>query len=173
MKRLLAFVVPFVLVAGSGAVFYWFTADPGLVRQPAEKAEVEDLHIEQPFVRVKGTAHYPVVVKQRTVPRFPWQEPEQFYLFPLFPEHKPDARAVRILVRTKRAPEKYVAYEVMTLEGRLYPPTPDKMPYNTEIEFGKRSPYFFTDDLLIFEPWEIVSEDGTWVIEDAKPAEED
>jgi hypothetical protein len=171
VKRAAAFVVPFVLVTGGILGFFWWTAEPPLQRQAViEFDAVSDLDLEQPFVRIEAMAHYPVVVKQKTNPRFPWQHRELFYVFPLFDKHDPDARAVRILVRTKREPERFVAYEYMTVEGRLERPTAETLPYNTEIEFGKRSEYFFTDDLMILEPWQIEHEDGIWTVEEAEAA---
>ena len=67
-----------------------------------------------------------------------------------------------MLVRTARKPERFVAYEYMTLEGRLSLPTSDKVPFSTEIELGKRSEYFFTDEMVLLEPWRIEVEDEVW-----------
>ena len=128
---------------------------------------VGDVHLEQPFVRVEGMAHYGALVRQRVPPRFPWQDEDWFFVFPLFAEHAATDRAIRLMVRTKREPEKFVHYEYMTVEGHLTLPTDEKLPYNTEIEMGKKTDYFFTDEMLVLEPWSIETEDGVW--ENAPP----
>ena len=118
---------------------------------------------EEPFVRVRGTAHYPVVIRQEQ-PGNLLMPARTFYLFPLFPEGEVDDREVRVLVRTERAPERLVSYEELALEGRVSFPTADKVPWATEIEMGKRSGYFFSDRVVLIEPWRIeVAGEEPWV----------
>ena len=161
MKRALAFIIPFFVVFGIGLAIFMMTRDTGIPRGEPVAMDIGDVHLEQPFVRLQGMAHYPVVVRQ-TVPGNLLVEPKTLYLFPLFAEHETGDRAIRVLVRTERAPEAMVAYEYMVVEGHLSMPTPDKVPYSTEISLGKRSDYFFTDEMLVLEPWRIEADGEVW-----------
>ena len=163
MKRALTtFWVVFTAVSAVGIGVWWTVRTPDLQRGEPVETEVEVHDLDQPFVRVEGMAHYPVVVKQTVPPVFFWQEEEVFYLFPLFPKHEVEEMAVRVLVRTPREPERFVAYEYMTLEGHLSLPTAAKVPYNMEIQLGKHSDYYFTDEMILLEPWRIEAEDEVW-----------
>ena len=161
-RTVAAFVIPFVFVAGIGSAAFVLMQPHALERGTPVVTSVDDVHIEQQFVRVEGMAHYGALVKQRVPPRFPWQDEQIFYVFPLFSETDQENRAIRLMVRVDREPEKFVHYEFMTVEGHLALPTEEKLPYSTEISIGKASSYFFTDDLLLLEPWKIESEDGVW-----------
>ena len=162
MKRYLSFVFPFVFVVAGGLAIWWAQRPPDLLRgEPEDVGPLYDVHLEQPFVRVSGMAHYPIVIKQ-TVPGGLFGEDGTTYLFPLFPEHDTEDRAIRILVRANRPPEKYVSYEYMTVEGHVVLPTSDKVPFYTEIELGKRSNYFFTDEMLLIEAWRIEVDGEVW-----------
>ena len=69
---------------------------------------------------------------------------------------------VRVLVRTTRKPERLVTYETMELSGRIIAATPKLVPYATEIQLGKSGGYFFTDDLVVLTPDEVVSDGEAW-----------
>ncbi len=152
LVRKLVWMVPLISgVVGAALVVLWQTTEP---RGDPVPAELEDLDISVPFVRVSGMAHYPVVIRQ-TIPGRPFSPEKQLYVFPLFGPHDTEGRAVRVLVRTARKPDDLVSYEFMTLEGHVSVPTPDKVPFSTEVALGKRSDYFFTDDMVLLEPWRI------------------
>lgn len=161
MNKALPFVVPFVaIVAVGGAAALW-AGGPEPRGEPVE-TPLYEADPEQPFVRVRGTAHYPVVIQQLQ-PGNLFTPDRTYYLFPLFPEGDVTDREVRVLVRTERPPERLVSYEVMALEGRVVFPTEDKVPYQTEIEMGKRSDYFFSDSMILIEPWRVeVEGEETW-----------
>lgn len=161
MKRSLSFVLPFAFVLCGGAAVWYSQLPPELPRGEPVDMVLGDIHLEEPFVRVSGMAHYPIVIKQ-SVPQGLFAEDGTTYLFPLFPEHDTSDRAVRVLVRANRPPEKYVSYEYMTVEGHVALPTSDKVPFNTEIELGKRSEYFFTDEMLLLEAWRIEVDGDVW-----------
>ncbi len=160
---LLAFLVPFfaITVVGAAAIALWDTGPP-----PCEsfaEVAVGDLDLDQRCVRVHGMAHYGAVIRQRVQPRFPWQEEERVFLFPLFEEGDAENRAIRVLVRTAREPERFVHYEVLTVEGRLERPTEATLPYNTQINLDRKTDYFLTDEALILRATRIESEDGVWL----------
>ncbi|MBT3221113.1 MAG: hypothetical protein HN348_18690 [Proteobacteria bacterium] len=164
--RLLYFVVPFliVVVLGTAAGVYLQRDDIfGIHGEPVE-VEYNDLDISLQNVRVSGMAHYPITVKQE-VPGNAFFDGKTYYLFALFEAHDTASRNIRVLVRTARRPESMVSYEYMTLEGRLRMPTPETVPFELEIQFGKNTDYFFTDDLMVLEPWRIEVDEEVWTVE--------
>ena len=161
MKRWLPFVVPYVLITVVGLSIWAWTREPEWPRGEPVEQHVDDLDPSTPFTRVTGMAHYSTVVKQR-IPSGIFREEQTFYLFPLFASDDVNNRAIRVLVRTLRPPERNVDLEVLTLDGHVTPLTPDKVDYSVEIKMGKNSSYFFTDSMMILEPWRIESEDGVW-----------
>jgi len=170
VRRWLVFVVPFVVVFGTGLLVIgwnkgWFGASRGV----PVPITFDDLDHPPTFVKIRGMAHYTAVVKQ-DVPGNLFRKPQVYYLFGLFPPYDTDDRKIRLLVRTTRAPERLVSYELMTLEGRLERPTLSKVPFDTEIILGKYSDYFFADDVWLIEPWSIQSGLGGGTGDAAAPA---
>ncbi len=162
MKRLLAFVIPFSLVVGVGiGAKLWFATTGGLSRGEPIDAALEELPLETPFVRVRGMAHYPVIIKQH-VPGSLFYDEQTFYLFPLFAPNDTSTRGVRVLVRAPRRPDALVDFEHMVVEGFVGRVTPDKVPFSTEIDLGKRTDYWFTDDMVLLEAWRIESDGVVW-----------
>ena len=51
-----------------------------------------------------------------------------------------------------------MSYEGMVVEGRQVRATPDLVPYALEIQLGKTSGYFFSDDLRVLFADAIVSD---------------
>ena len=164
LRRLLPFFIPFLLIVGVGigVRLLWFAPAPR--GEPAD-VEVSDIDGSMRFVRVTGMAHYSAVIKQK-VDGGLFAPDRTLYLFPLFGRDDIDGRAIRVLVRTARPPEKYVSYETMTVEGALSIPTADQVPFQTEIILGKRSDYFFDDGMLMLTPWRITSEGEVWEAEE-------
>lgn len=161
MKRYLPFLVPFVVIVFVGVGVKFWVSGEDLVPQPVVETNFADLDPQEPYVRIEGMAHYPVVINQ-TVPGNLFVADKKYYLFPLFPKHETADRAIRVMVRTERPPEDLVSYEFMTLEGRISAPDHRKLPFNTEIAIGKRSDYFFTDQMVLLEPWKIESDGEVW-----------
>ena len=162
MKRYLVFFIPFVSIVSVGVgVRIWLDLSQGIPRGEPIETALGDIDPSQPFVRVKGMAHYPVIIKQ-TEPGTPFTDDATFWLWPLFESHDTSSRGIRVLVRAPRRPEDLVGFEYMTLEGYVSLVTPEKVPFSTEIELGKRSEYFFTDDMLLLEPWRIESDGEVW-----------
>ena len=164
MKRYLVFLVPFVtIVAVGGGAKVWVELGRGVPRGEPVDVELADLGLDTPFVRVKGMAHYPVIIKQ-TRPGNLLVDDETVWLWPLFEAHDTKSRSIRVLVRAPREPENLVAFEYMTMEGHVSPITADKVPWSTEIQLGKRSEYWFSDDMVLLEPWRIESDGEVWTL---------
>lgn len=162
MRRWLPFVLPFlaIVLAGLG-VKIWLTLSALPPCEQHTPADVADLELAMGCVTVQGQAHYEVVVKQ-TIPGNLLLDERTLHLFPLFPAGATSDRAIRILVRTEREPEDLVSFESMTVSGRLIPVTTEEVPFGTEVQIGKRSDYFFTDEMLLLVPDRIVSGDEVW-----------
>jgi hypothetical protein len=151
VKRWLYFFVPFTLVSGIGvavATWWWVAGTPC---DSYVDTEFFDLTPATRCVRVHGTAHYEVVVTQ-VVEGNGFFEDQTYYVYGLFPEGNAEEREIRVLVRSGRAPERYVSFEDMTLEGRLLPMDYRKVPFDTETRMGAKSNYFFSDRILLLEP---------------------
>ncbi len=161
VKRYLPFLVPFVSIVVVGVGVKFWVSGEDLVPQPVVQTDFANLDPDEHFIRIEGMAHYPVVINQ-TVPGNLFTDDKTYYLFPLFSKHDTSDRAIRIMVRTTRKPERMVSYEFMALEGRISFPDHRKLPFSTEIEIGKRSDYFFTDEMVLLEPWKIESDGEVW-----------
>ncbi|MCB9682813.1 MAG: hypothetical protein H6733_15205 [Alphaproteobacteria bacterium] len=160
MRRWLWFVVPFALVIAGGAVAGWVLVrgDDGPCL-PVD-GSFDDLRAGT-CVTLRGTAHYDSVVSQST-PDTLFAPATTWYLYGFFPVNETQDKAIRVLVRTRRPPERLVAFETMTVQGRLAIPTRALLPPDTETVLSKRTPYFFDDAVLVLVVDRITSEDGVW-----------
>jgi hypothetical protein len=166
VKRFVVFLVPFAAIVTIGIAAKVITSGEAIKRGTPVDMDWGDLGEDVPFVRVRGTAHYPVVIRQR-VPGNLLVEERELFLFPLFDASDTSGRGIRVLVRTEREPDNLVSFETMTLEGYVSVPTPENVPFETEIALGKRSDYFFTDGMLLLEPWKVeVKDEDTWELSD-------
>ena len=89
-KRLLPFLVPFTIVLSIGMTFALRAklAGDAVHYGPVIDTPYDDISIGTPDVRVKGTAHYPIVINQR-VPGNLFFEEKTYYLFGFFaPRHR-------------------------------------------------------------------------------------
>jgi len=162
MKRWLPFVLPFVVVLAAGVGFrIWTLMGAAPACGAYAPIELDALDYDSGCVRVTGQAHFEVVVRQ-TLPGNLLRDEETLYLFPLFEPGQVDERAVRILVRTERAPEDLVSFETVTIEGRASLVTAEQVPFGTEIEIGKRSNYFFSEPMVLLVPDSVSSDGETW-----------
>ena len=150
---ILFFVVPFVLVFGAGAIVWLFT-ESELFQEPCVYEDRDlgelDFTLDGACVRVAGMAHYQAVVKQET-PATLFRQARTAYLFGIFPPYDTSGRAINVLVHSPIAPEDMVSYELMKVEGRLVVPDLQLVPADTEVILGKRSDYFFTDELVVLK----------------------
>lgn len=154
----------------SGAVLILAVAGWALFREPVpprpevvSEASFETLG-DAPWVRLKGTAHYRATITQREAATL-FREERTLYVFPFFPVNETADRAIPVLVRAARPPERLVAYETMVVEGRLRPPTRDVLPPQTEGSLSEKTGYFFADGLWVLDATRIESEDGVWTAE--------
>jgi hypothetical protein len=168
VRRALAFVLPFGIVVAL-AVGVGVLASRGPDRAPVVLADVDSLDVGQGRVDLFGQAHYEVVIKQ-TVPATLFRDEETYWVYGLFVPYDTESRGIPALIRTDRKPESLVHFEMMRVVGRVSRPTPDKIPWNTEETFGKRSNYYFSDEMLLVEPTEIAPFDrDEWVRRGGRP----
>lgn len=139
-----------VVLVGVGAAGTWWW----MQRPPPAAVAItfSDLPSKAPAVRIRGTAHYLAMVRQ-DVPGHVFVEARTYYVYGLFPAHDTSSRAIRLLVRTQVPPEDGVSFEYLEVEGLLYPPDRYTVPWRTEDILSGQSDYFFTDDMLVVEPW--------------------
>lgn len=156
-------MVPFVSVLALGAVAWWVTQEGGFIEPPPlTEVSFETLHDGAQRVRLEGMAHYASTITQ-TVPGGLVSPERHYYVFGFFPKHDAASRAIPVLVRTSRPPERLVSFEVMTVEGRLGPIDTRLIPPSTEAMLSGKSEYWFADEVLLLRAERIESEDGVWV----------
>lgn len=163
MRRWLFFFVPFALVSTVGigvTAYFWVVGWPC---DGYTTVDFFDLEPSTRCVRVKGSAHYEVVLDTK-IPGNGFFPDQHYFVFGLFPPGNSEEREVRVLVRTERPPERMVSFEEMELEGRLLPMDYRKVPFDAETQMGRRSHYFFSDRVYLLEPDRIrVSGEPDWV----------
>lgn len=116
---------------------------------------------ERQWVRLTGQAHYPSRLRQIAPPTL--LRPERTYeLWGFFPENATAQREIPVLVRTQRRADRIVAFETLTIEGRLVLPSRNEVPPDTERRLGEHSGYFFGEPIWLLQPVRILSEDGVW-----------
>ncbi len=147
-KPLLVVLVPFVLVATVALGLYCWDrgAFPGF-RPTIVDVAVQDISRKNRGVRVRGTAHLSVRIQQKTA-----DGSVVWHLFPLLPEGDLEARDVRAVVRTTRAPGALYAYEDMTVEGLARPP--GSLVPQPAREALRNSGYFLTDDFVLIDAFD-------------------
>lgn len=153
MKRVLAFVVPFAVVFGIGvgaSAYLDRVSSYGPDGVPTAVA-FDEIDGTQRVIEVEGMAHYETVVNQR-IPGSIFREEKLYYVYGLFAPYDTKSRAIRVLIRTDREPERMVSYEMMRVTGRISAVSPDKIPFDVEIMLGKQSDYWFHDDIVLLEP---------------------
>ena len=117
MRRVLAFSIPALVVVfvALGLVTWRRGALPGF--QPTvHDVAWSALSEADRGVRVSGTAHYPVRLKAGD----PADGPVS-YLFPLFDKGDTAGREIRVLVKTRIAPDPLLGYEERTVVGLVQP----------------------------------------------------
>ena len=148
MKKLLITVLgPCALVGlGTIGIVWWDRgAPPGFDPTPVPVA-FDALTRAHRGVRVKGTAHYAVRLKQKM------EGGEMFTLFPLLAHEDVMGREIKVLVRTQRFPENLVTYENLVVDGLARPPGRLVGPEIREaLEEGG---YHFSDNYVLIETFE-------------------
>ncbi|MFT6143165.1 MAG: hypothetical protein ACJAZO_000510 [Myxococcota bacterium] len=159
MKHYLPFILPFsAVLLGAGLVFAiqgWLFS-----RTPPEEVPwvpFAELDASRGYVRTSGMGHYGVVMEQ-TAPGNLVRKEEHYWLYPLSEPYDTEQGPVRVMVRSEVPPEDLVTYELMTVEGWISRSTPDSVPYEVEIAMGRRSNYYFGDQMLFLDA--VVVESG-------------
>lgn len=147
-KTVIAVLVPFcVVVVGVVGLIWWDRgAPPGFDPTPHPVA-IEDVTRDHRGVRLTGTAHYEVRLRQTM------QGGEVFVLFPLMKSGDTMSREIDVLVRTQRTPEDMVTYEDLVVDGLARPPgrlvSPD---VKDKLEDGG---YHFAEGFVLVEAFAI------------------
>ena len=157
MQRALFIGTSVVLVLGALALVAYALWPRG--QTEAVEVAFQDLPVDHPAVRVRGTAHYRGLITQHSRGGLPWH-PEVMYVYALFPVGDTESREVRVLVRTPNPPPKRVDFGFVEVEGWLDPPRSHTVPLSTE-QFMARGGYFFHPDLRAIEAWELRGFDPT------------
>jgi hypothetical protein len=146
--RLLAGIVA-ALAVSVFAFFLWMARLPPFdgYADPVDAA-FEDLHVDLHETRVKGTAHYPVVVSVNRAGSF-GRPDETWWLYPLFAPGDTMGRTIYALVMARSAPEELIGFEDMTLECDVRPPRVGISP-EAELAF-RNAGYTFAPDYVLLE----------------------
>ncbi|MDP6932837.1 MAG: hypothetical protein QGG40_07960, partial [Myxococcota bacterium] len=116
-KLLLVLVGPPLLVFSVAiGVVWWDRGAPPGFRPPVQDIEIRDLNRDHRGVRLAGTGHYTVRIRQGD------DDDESWHLFPLFPEGDLAPGEIRAMIRTQVEPEPYTDFEDIVVEGLARPP---------------------------------------------------
>jgi len=164
LKFLKMFVLPFAVVFLLVLIALMATDPERFFPSRGEPVDVtfDELLDDPPrFARMKIKAHYDTTVRQ-DVPAGLMRDEATYYVFGAFPVASDAEKAIPLLVRTQRPPDRIVSFEVMTVEGRLGKIDLRKIPPSTEDVMGDKSPYWFSDDILLLEAWKVTSDGDVW-----------
>lgn len=157
-KLILSFGIPFAVVFG-GAGIAALVSRSDLFAEPCAPMDVEldDLDPMHTCVRVRGMAHFEAQLHQH-FPGNMLHEEKNRWIYPMFHAYDAKGRAIRLLIDAPVQPEARVSYEFMEVEGKLSRLTPEIVPYELEVQLGKTTDYFLTDDTLVISataihPW--------------------
>jgi hypothetical protein len=147
-KAVLAVLLPFLLVAGGATAIYWWDrgAPPGF-RPEAVPVTSDEITLEHRGVRLSGTAHYAVRVREVSADGAPAR-----HIFPVFPKGDLTGKEIRVLVRTRRAPDELVGFEDLVVEGLARPPAGQVPPEARDAL--AQSGYHFADRWVLVDAWD-------------------
>jgi hypothetical protein len=147
-KMLLTVLGPCGLVAAGAVGFVWWErgAPPGFNPTPIP-VTVSGINREHRGVRIRGTAHYEVCLRQKM------EDGSVYYIFPLMKPTDTLAREIKVLVRTERMPDEMATYEDMEVDGLARPPGSRVGPKAREslLDGG----YHFAEGFVLVEAFEI------------------
>ncbi len=149
MKKLLLTILgPFLLVAGATVGIIWWDrgAPPGF-RPTVHDVTVAELTRDHRGVRVKGTGHYELRIRQTDS-----ESGRVWHLYPLFPLGDTMGREISVLVRTRREPDRLAGYADVTVEGLARPP--GHIVPRSIIEALLEKGYHFTSDYVLIEEFD-------------------
>ena len=119
-------------------------AFPGF-EPPIVDVDFQSISQENRAVRITGMARYDAVSRMRL-------GETKLYIFPILPEEEMNGTLIKVVVQTKRKPDKYTTIEELTIEGFVRPPgraIPDRFYQN----WSGRG-YHFAEDLLFIESYD-------------------
>ncbi|MAY81885.1 MAG: hypothetical protein CL930_14035 [Deltaproteobacteria bacterium] len=116
-KMLVAVLGPCGAVAAATIGFIWWErgAPPGFNPTP-HPVTVSSINRENRGVRIRGTAHYEVRLRQKM------EDGSVYYIFPLMKAEDTLGREIKVLVRAERMPDAMTTYEDMEVDGLARPP---------------------------------------------------
>ena len=143
MKKLLLTILgPFFLVVSTTfGIILWDRGAPPGFRPPVTDVTVETIHREHRGVRIEGTAHHELRIKQG-----------EYSLFPLMSPRDTIGREIRVMVRSTKEIDRLVGYEDMTVEGLCRPPG-NMIPHAIAEALIERG-YHFADNYVLIEAFD-------------------
>lgn len=146
MKKLaLTVLVPISAVALAALAFLWWErgAPPGF-RPDAVNVTVDTINRDHRGVRLTGTAHLQVRLRQTA-------GDETFFLYPLLAKGDTLGREIHVLLRTQQEPDALYGFEDRTIEGFARPP--GNLVDRTAKDALLKKGYHFTDQFVLVEEW--------------------
>lgn len=152
---MIAVLGPFLLVVGIVVGFIWWDrgAPPGF-RPTLHDVEIAAITRDHRGVRVRGTAHYEIQLKEKRREGSAAHE-KPFLLFPLFPKGDTSGREIRVMIRSQRAPDELYAYEDVLVEGLAQPP--GRTVGKSARDALQLKGYMFADDFVLIEAFDVQS----------------
>ena len=147
-KAVLAVLIPFLVVATAATGIYcWDRGAPPGFRPEAIAVTSDDISLDNRGVRLTGTAHYPVRVRQVTD-----GGASERIIFPVFPKGDVTGREIRVIVRSMRVPDDMLGFEDVTIEGFARPPS-GVVPPDARRAFTEAG-YHFAEGWVLVDAWD-------------------
>ena len=141
-KMLLTILGPFFLVtAVTVGIIWWDRGAPPGFRPPVTDVTVDTINRDHRGVRITGTAHHELRIKQG-----------EYNLFPLLATGDILGREIKVMVRSTREIDRLVGFEDLTIEGFCRPPG-QMLPHSVAEALMERG-YSFADHYVLIEVFE-------------------
>jgi hypothetical protein len=143
MKKLLLTILGpfFLVVATTVGIIWWDRGAPPGFRPSVTDVTVQSISRDHRGVRISGTAHHELRIKQG-----------EYSLFPLMASGDTLGREIRVMVRSTREVDRLVGYEDLTIEGLCRPPG-QMIPHSVAEALMERG-YHFADDYVLIEAFD-------------------
>ena len=147
MRKAIIWISSILLVLTSvilGIVTWERGAFPGFAPEIVD-VDFQSISTKNRAVRITGMARYDMVSRMKL-------GETKLYIFPLLPEDDMNGTLIKVVVQSKRKPDKYTTIEKLTIEGFARPPgraIPDRFYQN----WSGRG-YHFAEDLLFIESYD-------------------
>jgi hypothetical protein len=148
-KRRMFLYIALLLLLGLGGVAFALGDEFGLVPRGEPSALAYDaLDRDSGYVEVRGTAHYPVRVKQTFEATWLRPDPSTQHIFPLFPPGDTMGREITILVISQVEPDRMLGLEDRLVRGEVRRPT-SRLLTRGVLDTYREYTYQFSDDFLL------------------------